>query len=76
MINLCTPESFLKNKKFEECQRYQCGSVSIDAGLINTFYEMLKDYCIEDGMYTRDDANDAWARALEVNGLEKESTAQ
>lgn len=62
---IASPEDFLEAKEAEFCIKHNVASVSVNQGLINEFYQALKDYEEEDGLVSVDDLLAAWKRAEE-----------
>jgi len=60
-------EKFIEGKKYEMDQEIQHTIAQMDQGLINTFYDLIKDrgYESEDGTYKPEDLEEAWSDALE-----------
>ena len=58
-----TPESFIDAKTVEHECLNNIVVAQFNQGLINAFYEALKDYHEEDGLYSVDSCFDAWKTA-------------
>jgi len=65
-------EKFIEEKEADYCQEHNGAACSIDAGLINGFYDLVKDrgYESEDGLYRESDLEEAWTDALEETGAD------
>lgn len=61
--NIATAKQFIKGKEHEACEKYQAAVIQFEAGMINEFYDLLKDHECEKNKYTIDSLIECWTEA-------------
>ena len=69
---IAAPEDFIKAKEAELCIEHHCSSVSINTSLTNSFYDLLKDFETENGLYSVEAMFEIWTQAEQALGKQHE----